>query len=339
MIMDLVDEAMRGGARQAMACELLGIDERTLQRWRRQAVGDDRRHGPRRPPSNKLSAHERRQVIETANLPCHRDLSPKQIVPLLADQGRYIASEATFYRILRAEGQVRHRERSRPPTQAKPRELVATGPNHVWTWDITYLPSTVKGVHYYLYMVLDIFSRKIVAWDVHDCESAVHAADLIASACQAERVHPHQLWLHQDNGGPMRCGTFQALLQELGVGASFSRPGVSDDNPFVEATFRTLKYRPGYPERPFATLQEARAFIAAFVRWYNTQHLHGSIRFVTPAARHAGEDQAILANRDRVYRRARERHPRRWSGATRDWSPVERVILNPGTTSLTENVA
>jgi transposase InsO family protein len=339
VILDLVGESMCAGARQEKACKLLGIDERTLQRWRKKGVGDDLRAGPKTAARNKLTPRERKRILETVNLPEHRDLSPKQIVPLLADQGRYIASESSFYRILRAEGQVHHRERSRPAVHSRPRELVATRPNQVWSWDITYLLSPVKGVYFYLYLVLDVFSRKIVGWEVHENESAEHARELIAGTCDRENVERDQVALHQDNGAPMKCGTFLALLQSLGVAASFSRPGVSDDNPFVEALFRTLKYRPEYPGRPFASIEAARRFIERFVDWYNTQHLHGEIRFVTPAARHAGEDVAILAARRRVYEQARARRPDRWSGAIRNWSPVEEVVLNPQLAPATDDAA
>lgn len=339
MILGLVDEAVSEGARQDQACELLGLDERTLQRWRKTGVGDDLRLGPKTAPKNKLTPGERQQILELANAPEHRDLSPKQIVPRLADQGRYVASESSFYRVLRADGQVHHRERSRPALHSRPRELVASQPNQVWTWDITYLLSPVKGVFFYLYLVLDIFSRKIVGFEVHLTESAEHAGELIAETCSREGVRRDQVALHQDNGAPMKCGTFLALLQCLGVAASFSRPGVSDDNPFVEALFRTLKYRPEYPDQPFASVESAREFIGRFVSWYNTQHLHGNIRFVTPAVRHAGGDLAVLARRKRVYEQARARRPERWSRSTRNWSPVEQVVLNPQTETKTESAA
>jgi putative transposase len=339
MVLSLVDDAVRAGARQAMACDLLGIDERSLQRWREKEVGDDMRAGPKSAPRNKLTPKERELILEVSNLPEHRDLSPKQIVPRLADQGRYIASESSFYRVLREEGQIHHREQSRPAAHSRPRELAATAPNQVWSWDITYLPSPVKGVFFYLYLVLDVFSRKIVGWEVHQNESADNARVLIARTCSDEGVQRDQVSLHQDNGAPMKCGTFLALLQTLGVAPSFSRPGVSDDNPFVESLFRTLKYRPEYPNRPFVSLEAAREYIARFVHWYNSQHLHSEIRFVTPTARHEGADVAILERRTAVYERARARRPDRWSGGVRDWSPIDRVVLNPRVTVAAEAVA
>lgn len=335
MILGLIDEAVKDGARQDVACEALGLDPRTVQRWRRQGIGDDLRDGPKSPPANKLSDAERKEIIETSNLPKFRDLSPKQIVPKLADEGRYLGSEATFSRVLGEAGQVRHRAASKPATHNRPRELVATGPNQVWSWDITYLLSSVKGSFFYLHLVLDVWSRKIVGWSVHPEESGEHGARLISEACRREGVQPNQLSLHQDNGGPMKCGTFLALLQWLGVAPSFSRPGVSDDNPFVEALFKTFKYRPAYPSRPFASIEHARAFVADFVHWYNTQHCHSAIRFVTPMEKHSGHEREILARRAEVYARARARRPDRWSGPTRDWSPIKTVVLNPkhGTSS------
>ena len=339
MIVGFVDEAVRDGARQDQACEFLGLDARTLQRWRKTGLGDDLRAGPNTAPANSLKPHERKHVLEIANRPEHRDLSPKQIVPLLADQGVYVASESTFYRLLRADGQMCHRERSKPATNSKPRELVATQPNQVWCWDITYLRSPLKGSYFYLYLAMDVFSRKIVGSEVHAMESAEHAGKLIATTCLREGVQRDQVSLHQDNGAPMKCGTFLALLQVLGVAATFSRPGVSDDNPFVEALFRTLKYRPEYPDHPFASLEDAREFIGRFVHWYNTQHLHGEIHFVTPEQRHAGKDSAILARRTRVYERARERRPERWSRRTRNWSRIEKVVLNPSGSTTRDEAA
>ncbi len=333
MILGLVHEAVESGARQDKACEQLDISPRALQRWKKAGIGDDLRTGPQSAPKNKLTEQERKKIVEIANLPEHRDLSPKQIVPKLADEGRYVASESSFYRVLRAESQVHHRERSSPAAHARPRELRATKPNQVWTWDITYLLSLVKGVYFYLHLVLDVYSRKIVGWAVHDEESGEHGAELITAACRREGVQRDQVVLHQDNGAPMKCGTFKALVELLGVAMSFSRPHVSDDNPFIESLFRTLKYRPEYPDRPFESRDQAEAFITRFVHWYNTKHFHGNIRFVTPPERHAGHDREVLARRADVYARARARRPERWSKSTRNWSPVEEVALNPAATT------
>lgn len=320
---------MASGARLKPAAAEAGVDVRTVQRWRAQGVGDDRRQGPHREPANKLRDVERKRVLEVANSPEYRDLSPKQIVPKLADEGDYIASESTFYRCLRAADQLHHRERSAPAVSRRPAELVATEPEQVWSWDITYLRSSVRGEFYYLYMVEDVWSRKIVGWEVHAVESMDLASALIERTCAELGVDPEGLTLHSDNGGPMKGSTMLATLQRLGIVPSFSRPHVSDDNPFSEALFRTLKYRPEYPRKPFQSLEEARKWVTWFVDWYNTEHLHSAIGFVTPDDRHHGRDIAILAQRHAVYQRAQRRHPERWTGPTRNWIAPAVVRLNP----------
>jgi transposase InsO family protein len=329
MIAGLVDEATRGGARREAAVEALGLSVRTVQRWRHQADGADRRRGPHTAPSNKLTPAERDRVLGIANAPAFRDLSPQQIVPRLADQGDYIASESTFYRVLREEGQLTHRAPSRPATSRRPREHVATGPCQVWSWDITYLKSPISGQFFYLYLILDVWSRKIVAATVHGEESNEHASRLFVQACRRLGLDPDGLVLHSDNGGPMKGATMLATLQNLGVVASFSRPRVSDDNPYSEALFRTLKYRPGFPSQPFASLKTAQGWVDGFVAWYNTEHLHSAIRFITPDDRHFGREAAILAQRQLVYEQAQKTTPERWAQNTRNWQPVEAVYLNP----------
>jgi transposase InsO family protein len=249
-------------------------------------------------------------------------------VPRLADQGIYLASESTVYRVLRDDDLLAHRERSRPPLP-RSKEHVAKGPNEVWSWDITWLHALPRGTFYYLYLVLDIWSRKIVGWSVETEESMEHGARLLAATARAEGVSPGQLVLHSDNGGPMTGSTMLATLHKLGIVPSLSRPGVSDDNPFSESLFHTVKYRPEYPSRPFASLEDARAWVAAFVHWYNTQHLHSAIRFVTPADRHAGREAKILEGRRAVYERARRRRPERWANDIRNWTPAGDVTLNP----------
>jgi putative transposase len=330
MILEHIDEAIAGGARQSEASKTLGLDERTVQRWRKQGGGQDGRRGPNTTPGNKLTDAEREHVLKTVNSPEFRDLSPNQIVPELASRGEYMASEATMYRILRQENQLKHREKSRPATKRhKPDEFVATGPNGVWSWDITYLKSPVRGMFFYLYMVMDVWSRKIVAWEVHEEESSENASRLLNAAYRREEVSPGSLVLHMDNGSPMKGATLLATLQFLGVATSFSRPSVSNDNPYSESLFRTLKYRPVYPSGAFESIEQAREWTASFVHWYNHEHLHSAIRFVTPADRHSGRDLEILERRERVYEQARARSPERWSGNTRNWKPIKEVILNP----------
>jgi len=317
------------GARLKPAAQMLGLTARTIQRWARQDDDDDRRHGPVTAPANKLTPAEREEVLSVANSPAYRELSPKQIVPRLADEGRYVASESSFYRILRQEEQLAHRERCRPATHRRPREKVATGPCQVWSWDITYLRSTITGQFFYLYMILDVWSRKIMAATVFSKECGQNSALLCVEAFHRHQVDPKGLVLHSDNGSPMKGSTMLATLQRLGVVPSFSRPGVSNDNPFSESLFRTLKYRPEYPSRPFGSEFEAQRWVDAFVHWYNTEHQHSEIRFTTPDDRHFGRDVAKLNKRKEVYEQARQRNPGRWTRQTRNWEPVEIVRLNP----------
>ena len=330
MILGLVDETVVAGARQHKVCEILDLDARTVQRWRTQGIGEDRRAGPRQIPGNKLSAMERARILETVNSPEFRDLSPNQVVPILAERGTYLGSESTIYRLLREQGQMVHRETSRASTKRhRPDEQIASGPNQVWSWDITYLHSPIRGAFFYLYVVLDVWSRKLVGWAVHEQESAEHASVMIEAACAREGIERGQLVLHSDNGGPMKGATMLAMLQVLGVVASFSRPRVSDDNPFSEALFRTVKYRPSFPRGAFASIEQASEWMTEFVRWYNTEHRHSAIKYVTPDDRHSGREGAILERRRLAYQTARAQHPQRWSGAVRDWTPVATVALNP----------
>ena len=328
---------MAAGARLEAACEILGLTARTLERW--SDHDDDERHGPNTVPANKLTEAERRQVIAVVTSPEFRDQSPKQIVPRLADQGRYVASEATFYRVLHAEAMQHHRSRARPAV-ARPQEHVAVGPWQVGSWDITYLPSLVRGQFFYLYLVEDVWSRKILGWEVHEEEASELAAALIERIRRENGGVDLRGWvLHSDNGSPMKGATMLATLQRLGVVPSFSRPSVSDDNPYSEALFRTLKYCPAYPSTGFATIADARAWVARFVAWYNHEHQHSGIGYVAPAQRHAGEDVAILAARKAVYERARRRHPARWASDTRAWGRPATVILNPENHRATDRAA
>lgn len=336
-LMVLVEEACVAGARQSKACEVIGLSARTLQRWCNPDNTGDNRLQRHTVPANKLSALERQRVIHTANAPEYATLPPNKIVPKLADQGQYIASESTFYRVLKEERQLTHRDATQPAApRTKPRALSATGPNQLYSWDITYLPTVVKGLFFYLYLVLDIYSRKIVGWQVYAEEASALAADLLRDICAREGIERDQVTLHSDNGSPMKGATMLATLQELGVIPSFSRPSVSNDNPYSESLFRTLKYRPEYPEKPFVSLAEARRWVEGFVDWYNHEHLHSEIRYVTPAQRHRGEDWAILAKRQQVYRLAKARHPNRWRGDIRNWEPITEVYLNPEKSEISE---
>jgi putative transposase len=329
MILALIDTAIQNGARLKKAAACIGLTARTIMRWRGSALEDDQRCGPKQAPANKLNQAEREQILAVATSPAFRDLSPKQIVPTLADQGHYLGSESSFYRVLKDHQMLTHRQAARPATSRPPRSLVATGPCQVWSWDITFLRTSVRGMFFYLYLFLDVWSRKIVAAQVFAQESMEHSARLFQKACCTHAVSPENLVLHSDNGGPMKGSTMLATLQKLGVVPSFSRPRVSDDNPYSEALFRTLKYRPQYPPRAFNSLEAAQAWVDHFVTWYNTVHLHSAICFMTPDDRHYGREQAILANRHSVYQKARQRRPDRWTKQTRNWEPVRLVSLNP----------
>ena len=325
--MELIDEATRAGCRRRVACEALGLTLRTLERWERQGLRD-RRKGSRASPGNALSVTEREQIIDVLNSEQYQDMSPHQIVPDLADQGIYMASESTVYRIMREEKLNKHRQASRPARNRKPEPLVATEVNQIWSWDITLLPRPVHGLYWYLYMTMDLFSRKIVAWQIHDRECSELAASLITEGCYIEGVERDQLTLHSDNGGPMKSSTMLATLKALGVMGSFSRPSVSDDNAYSEALFRTLKYRPGYPSKPFSDITQARQWVEGFVNWYNHEHRHSAIKYVTPAQRHSGLDASILQNRHELYKQAQAKRSERWTTRTRDWSYIAKVTLN-----------
>lgn len=328
-----IDAAGAAGARLSNACEVLALSPRTLQRWREDGdvKADGRKAaGARRVSANQLTEHERRQILELANAPEFAHLPPSQIVPALADQGRYLASESSFYRVLRDANQLAHRGKAKPPTCQRPKPLQARAPNQLWSWDITYLATTVKGVFFYLYLIMDVFSRKIVGWEVYASESTDRAAEVFRKAHLREGIAAEALVLHSDNGSPMKGATMLATLQRLGVMPSFSRPSVSDDNPYSEALFKTLKYHPGFPDKPFESLEEARKWVAGFEHWYNEIHRHSALRFVTPGQRHRGEDIAVLAQRHVLYEAVKVQHPERWSGPTRNWEAEEIVYLNPG---------
>ena len=276
--LQILDESIAGGARAVEIARLLGVGLTTLQRWRRQFAGAgdgvDRRKGSHRHVALRLSEEERQRILLTCNEPEFAALPPGQIVPVLADQGLYIGSESSFYRLLHQAGQCHRRGRARPPQEPRPvPRLRAVGPNQVWSWDITYLPTTVRGIWLYLYLVIDVWSRKVVAWNVAEREDQAIAADLVSRACLRERIsrgRSHPLILHADNGNAMRAATLIRRLEELGVLRSFSRPRVSNDNPYSDSLFRTAKHHPDYPRKPFTSKDHACQWVSAFVDWYNT---------------------------------------------------------------------
>lgn len=327
---ELIDEARAGGARLRASCAELGIGMNTYRRWAKGST--DRRPEAERPtPSNALTPAERDVALSWLHTARYASLPPGQVVPrLLDDHGLYLASESTLYRLLHAAGEQHHRGRASPPGRlGAPRRHCARGPNEVWSWDVSYLPTRIRGQHLYLYLILDIFSRKIVGADVFDAENMANSATVIERAVLRERLMHEPLVLHADNGSPMKGSMLQVTLERLGITSSHSRPRVSDDNAFSEALFRTCKYRPDYPPQGFEGLEQARGWVLAFVRWYNDEHRHSAIRFVTPSQRHVKKDVALLASRQKIYERARAQHPHRWSGPTRNWEPVGEVWLNP----------
>jgi putative transposase len=331
--MTLIREAAQAGCRLAAACAEVGICLRTFQRWVQdgdeEIAADGRTLCVRPAPSHKLSEAERQQILAVANSEEFASLPPSQIVPTLADRGVYLASESSFYRVLKQAAQQHHRGRASKPSERVATSHCASGPNQLWSWDITWLPTAIKGQYFYWYMMLDVFSRKIVGHEVHVAESAELAALLMRKASLAEGLAGRSLVLHSDNGSAMKGATMLATLEHLGVAASFSRPRVSNDNAYAESLFRTCKYRPDYPRKPFRSLEEAQAWTQKFVRWYNHEHKHSGLKFVTPAQRHAGQAEVIMAKREQLYAAAKSNNPRRWSGPTRDWKLQDEVWLNP----------
>lgn len=322
----MIETAILNGSRHDIACNDIGIDIKTFKRWKVNI--EDKRKGPLTAPANKLTIVEIQEIVRVSTSAEYVDMAPTQIVPSLADKGVYIASESSFYKVLNEKKLLEHRGKSKRKAHNRPAPLVAKGPNEIYSWDITYLRSDVAGKFYYLYMFMDIYSRKIVGHEVYEVESMELSAQLIERICECEGIKKDQLILHSDNGGAMKGATMLATLQKLGVVPSFSRPRVSDDNPFSEALFKTLKYCPAFPSKPFSATEEANAWVEKFVYWYNNIHLHSGIKYVTPASRHAMKDGSVLEKRIKVYEEAKLKNPSRWSGETRNWKKDEKVFLN-----------
>ena len=284
---------------------------------------DGRKGAPKR-VANKLSEAEQALVVKTAGEKRFMDLTPHEIVPILAEEGRYLASESSFYRCLRLFKFVKPKKKILRQVQAI--ELKAERPHQLWSWDITYLKTFIRGRFFFLYLIVDIFSRFIMGWEIHESEEAKAAREFVDRVCREHGIERDTLILHSDNGGPMKNGTMLATLQRLGVVGSFSRPNVSNDNAFSESLFKTLKYTAGYPVQ-FESIEEARNWVSRFVKWYNTEHRHSGIGYVTPEQRYLGLDKAILVNRKAAFEAARLAHPERWSGPTRNCDWVQEVWL------------
>ena len=317
----------------APACRALGVSRSTFYRRTRPAPG---RRQPRPTPARALSEAERQRVGDTLASSRFVDRAPAEVVATLLDEGRYLCSERTMYRILGANHPVKDRRNQRVHPQYGKPELVATAPNQVWSWDITRLRGPQTWSYYYLYVLLDLFSRYAVGWMVADRENSVLAQTLIEETCLNYGVKPETLTLHSDRGSPMTAQGTAQLLARLGVVRSLGRPQVSDDNPYSEAQFKTLKYHPGFPPR-FADQDAATAFCRAFFPWYNTEHRHHGIAMLTPETVHNGRAQAVLNQRQRTLTEAWNRHPERFvRGRPAHQPPPTEVWINKPDPETTE---
>jgi len=330
----LLQEGIERGVSIKAIADLFGIAARTLRRWglmmRAQGFSRDRRRGSARQVKHRFSPQERQRVLNTVTEPHFADLTPAQIVAILAEDGIYVGSESTIYRIMREEGLLPHRGRSRPARAPRPTPVLeASGIHQVLAWDITLLPGPSKGQFFYLYMVIDVWSRRILGVEVHERECGELASTFFDRVCRDEGISSRSATvLHSDNGAPMRSYTLAAKLTELGVASSFSRPRVSNDNAYAESWFRTMKYHQSYPLRRFRDVSGVRAWVDAFVDWYNTEHRHSGIQYVTPDQRHFGQADAICVKRQQTYEQAKQQHPQRWSRSTRDWTQPQIVAIN-----------
>jgi putative transposase len=333
ILIALIQEAAHSGARVSKACEEAQIGLRTYRRWFKAGAVqvDQRPEAVRLAPTNKLTDEEQDKIIELCNQSAFVDLPPTQIVPALMDQGVYVASESSYYRVLKKNGQLHHRGKSRAPLRKTALSThIAYGPCEVWCWDITYCASQVRGQYFYLYMFMDIYSRKLVGYEVYEEESGTHAVTVLQRTLLSEQCFNKPIVLHSDNGSPMKSQTLKIKLEELGVLSSYSRPRVSNDNAYAESVFRTLKYRPHWPSNGFKDLADVRLWVERFVHWYNHEHKHSKIRFVTPQQRHTGQDQQILDSRKVVLEKAKTQNPSRWGGREiRNCTAVGAVMLNP----------
>lgn len=308
--MSLVTEH-RGSLGVAPACRALGLCPATYYRQRAPVHGPHRRrHSPR-----ALALTEQRAVLDALHSERFVDQAPAQVVATLLDEDRYLCSERTMYRLLASHGEVRERRAQlRHPSYQRP-ELLATGPNQLWSWDITKLPGPTKWTYYQLYVILDVFSRYVVGWMVAERESSALAEQLIAATCTRQAIQPGQLTLHADRGASMRSKPVALLLADLGVTKTHSRPHTSDDNPYSEAHFKTLKYRPGCPIR-FGSLQHARQWAAELMGWYNAEHHHSALGLMTPEQVHYGLAEGLRLRRQQVLQAAYSAHRERFVAGT-----------------------
>ena len=292
------------------ACLALGVARASVYRFFRRKDKASQSTEPAK-PERALSEDERHNVLDTLNSGRFVDMPPAQVWATLLDEGTYLCSIRTMYRILEANNQVRERRnQSRRADYAKP-ELLATRPNELWSWDITKLKGPAKWTYYYLYVILDVYSRYVVGWMVAPRESAELARKLISETIRKQEADPNKLTIHADRGSSMKSRCVAMLLSDLGVTKTHSRPHVSNDNPFSESQFKTMKYRPEFPAR-FGCPQDARGFCGGFFDWYNREHHHSGIALLTPEMVHYGLAESITAKRNVTLERAYKEHPERF---------------------------
>lgn len=326
LAVDLITEAIKSKARIWKACEALEISVTTFDRWRSGMLTDSRK-GAEKVVPRKLTPEEEKLIIDTCCSKDYRDLNPYKVHASLLDEGCYIASTSSFYRVLGKHKLLSHRGNTRPPQKrTPPPERKATGPNQVWTWDITYLKTDIRGLFFYAYVIIDIWDRSIVKWAIHDREADSHSQELFQ--CALLENHNPNVFVHSDNGSVMKGVTLMALFYDLGICNSYSRPRVSNDNPFIESFFKTLKYGASYPHK-FPNLLVAREWFALFVDGYNSTHSHSGINFITPQQMRSGEYKKIAKNRNTVMLEASVLNPCRWSNHVKQLSEEHVVYLNP----------
>lgn len=322
-----------GIVRLALLCDSLGISQRTIQRWKLCGI-DDKRKGAQKHISRKLTEKECEQIYSVACSEDFKDMNAHELYNSLLDKGIYLASESSFYRILRDHNAVIHRSETKEgSSRKKPDELKATAKNQVWMWDITWIKTDVQGLYYYAYVIEDLFDRSIVGWAIYENESDVHAKELFELVTQKENAQP--LFVHSDNGNAMKGITLVAFYYRLGIVPSFSRPRVSDDNPYIESFFKTLKYTCGYPKF-FTSIDHARKWFADFINWYNKSHMHSGLQYVTPHQKRNGDHHKIFERRNDILAEAKQKYPERWGNReTRAYRVPVAEVLNPAR----ENVA
>ncbi len=329
----MIKESIKKGARLVKICDVLEISVRTYQRWK-SGNHKDKRKGADKHIPRKLTEEEKDEIIKVSSSDEFKDSTPYEIVIILLEKMKYIASISSFYRVLKAADLLHHRSNKRKGSkQTAPPEKVATGRNQVWTWDITWLPSFIKGHFYYSYMIIDIWDRSIVGWEIHESESEEHARSLFQRTL-SQQEYP-DVHIHSDNGNPMKGMTLLALLYVLGCKNSFSRPRVSNDNPFIESFFGTMKTSFKYPGK-FESIEQEREWLASFVDWYHTKHRHSGIHYFTPQQMRNGEFKTLVEKRNRTMLLAAAKNPHRWSSKVKQWKTDHTVYLNPTIETIAE---